>query len=88
MEARGNHINLATDPLEKIDQESHEWGWTGRNFFMHKMWALNASGPFIIKHLHSLMEYPHGQGAETLSIKKAVEEVQEKIRTTILRCLK
>ena len=67
------------DPMEKMDQESHEWGPAGKQFFAHKMWALNASGPFIAEHLKSLMEYPPSQGADTLSLKKALEEVQAKM---------
>ena len=50
-----------------------------RQFFAHKMWALNASGPFIAAHLKSLMEYPPSQGADTLSLKKALEEMQAKM---------
>jgi arylsulfatase len=72
-------INLAMDPLEKMDQESAEWGYAGRLFFMHKMWVLNAAGPFIADHLKSLMDYPPSQGADTLSIKKALDEMQEKM---------
>ena len=72
-------FNLAMDPMEKMDPESPEWGYTGREFFLHKMWALNASGPFIAEHLKTLMEYPPSQGADTLSIKKALEEMQAKM---------
>jgi len=72
-------FNLAMDPMEKMDQESHEWGPASRKFFAHKMWALNASGPFIAAHLKSLMEYPPSQGSDTLSLKKALEEVQAKM---------
>ena len=72
-------FNLQLDPMEKMDQESHEWGTTSRQFFAHKMWALNASGPIIGAHLKSLMEYPPSQGADTLSIKKALEEMQAKM---------
>lgn len=72
-------FNLAMDPMEKMDPESHEWGFTSREFFMHKMWALNASGPFIAEHLRTLMDYPPSQGADTLSIKKALEEMQAKM---------
>ena len=72
-------FNLQMDPMEKMDQESHEWGTTSRQFFAHKMWALNASGPIIGAHLKSLMEYPPSQGADTLSIKKALEEMQAKM---------
>ncbi len=49
------------------------------SFFAHKMWALNASGPFIAAHLKSLMEFPPSQGADTLSIKKALDEIQAKL---------
>ena len=73
-------FNLKMDPMEKMDQESPEWGSTSRNFFAHKMWALNASGPFIAAHLKSLMEYPPSQGADTLSLKKALDEMQEKMK--------
>jgi len=72
-------FNLAMDPLEKMDQESPEWGTAGRRFFAHKMWALNASGPVIAAHLKTLMEFPPSQGADTLSIKKALEEMQAKM---------
>lgn len=72
-------FNLAMDPMEKMDPESHEWGFTGRQLFAHKMWALNASGPIIAQHLKTFMEYPPSQGADTLSIKKALEEMQAKM---------
>jgi arylsulfatase len=72
-------FNLAMDPMEKMDQESHEWGPAARQFFAHKMWALNASGPFIAAHLKSLMEYPPSQGADTLSLKKALDEMQARM---------
>jgi arylsulfatase len=72
-------INLAMDPLEKMDQESHEFGSSGQLLFAHKMWALNASGPFIARHIKSLMEYPPSQGSDTLSLKKALEETQAKL---------
>jgi arylsulfatase len=72
-------INLGMDPLEKMDQESPDWGFTGRLLFMHKMWVLNASALFIAEHLKSLMAYPPSQGSDTLSIKKALEEVQVKM---------
>jgi arylsulfatase len=72
-------FHLGMDPLEKMDQESHEWGATARNFFAHKLWALNASGPIIAEHLKSLMEFPPSQGADTLSLKKALEEMQTRM---------
>ena len=72
-------VNLQMDPLEKMTQESDEWGPAAHRFMMQKLWALNASGPFIAAHLKSLMEFPPSQGADTLSIKKALEEVQAKM---------
>ncbi|WP_199748551.1 arylsulfatase [Candidimonas sp. SYP-B2681] len=74
-------FNLLMDPLERMDQESHEWGAAGRKFFAAKMWALNSSGPFIAEHLKTLTDYPPSQGADTLSLKKALEEAQKKIET-------
>ncbi len=72
-------FNLAMDPMEKMDPESPEWGFTARQLFAHKMWALNASGPFIAQHLQSFLAYPPSQGADTLSIKKALEEMQARM---------
>jgi arylsulfatase A-like enzyme len=72
-------FNLLMDPLEKMDQESHEWGAISRRFFASKMWALNSSGPFILAHLKSLQEYPPRQGADSLSVKKVLEEAMKKL---------
>ena len=72
-------FNLLMDPMEKMDQESHEWGATGRRFFASKMWALNSSAPFVQAHLKSLMDYPPSQGADTLSMKRALDEVMKKL---------
>lgn len=65
--------------MEKMDQESHEWGCAGRKFFASKMWALNSSGPFIAAHLKSLQEYSPRQGADSLSIKKVLDEAMRKL---------
>ena len=46
-----------------------------------KMWALNSSAPFIAAHLKSLMEFPPSQGADTLSMKKALDEVMKKLES-------
>ncbi len=67
--------------MEKMDQESHEFGTTARRFFASKMWALNSASPFIATHLKSLMEYPPSQGADTLSMKKALDDVMKKLST-------
>jgi arylsulfatase A-like enzyme len=74
-------FNLLMDPLERMDQESHEWGAAGRKFFASKMWALNSSAPFIGAHLKSLQEYPPSQGADTLSMKKALDETMKKLES-------
>jgi arylsulfatase len=72
-------FHLLMDPLEKMDQESHEWGAAGRKFFAAKLWALNTSGPFIQAHLKSLQDFPPSQGADTLSLKKALDEMTQKL---------
>ena len=74
-------FNLLMDPMEKMDQESHEWGAAGRKFFASKMWALNSSAPFIGEHLKSLQEFPPSQGADTLSMKKALDETMKKLNS-------
>jgi hypothetical protein len=43
------------------------------------LWAPNAAGPFIAEHLKSLMEYPPRQKADTLSVKKALEDAMKKM---------
>jgi hypothetical protein len=62
-----------------MDPESEEWGYVGRKFFASKLGAPTAAGPFLAAHLKSLMEYPPSQGADTLSMKKALEEAQRKM---------
>jgi arylsulfatase A-like enzyme len=71
-------FNLLMDPMEKMDPQSHEWGYVGRKFFAQKMWAPTALGPFLQAHLKSLQEFPPRQGADTLSMKKAVEDAMKK----------
>ena len=72
-------FNLRMDPLEKMDPESHEWGYAGRQFVAQKLWAPTAAGPFLAAHLQSLNEFPPSQGADTLSMKKAVDAAMAKI---------
>ncbi len=72
-------FNLLMDPMEKMDPESKEWGYIGRKFFAKKMWAPTAATPFIAEHIRSLMEYPPRQKADTLSLKKALEGVMNKL---------
>ena len=70
-------FNLRMDPMEKMDPESHEWGYIGRKFLAAKLWAPTAAGPFIAAHLKTMMEFPPSQGADTLSLKKALEKAQQ-----------
>jgi len=74
-------FNLLMDPLEIMDADSHEYGYIGKRFFAEHMWAPNAAGPFIQEHLKSLIDYPPRQKADTLSIKKALENAMEKMQT-------
>ncbi|HVK52749.1 MAG TPA: arylsulfatase [Pseudoxanthomonas sp.] len=74
-------FNLRMDPMEKMDPESHEWGYIGRKFLAAKLWAPTAGGPYIAAHLKSLMDYPPSQGADTLSLHKALEEAQRKLES-------
>jgi arylsulfatase len=71
-------FNLKMDPMEKMDPESHEWGYIGRKFVASKLWAPTAAGPFLQAHLKSINDYPPRQGADTLSMKKAVDEAMRK----------
>ncbi|PTD26309.1 arylsulfatase [Sphingomonas fennica] len=75
-------FNLLMDPLEKMDPESHEWGYIGRKFFASKLWAPNAATPFIAAHLKSLQAYPPRQGADTLSLHKALEGAMSRLETS------
>ena len=72
-------FNLLMDPMEKMDPESHEWGYIGRKFLGAKLWAPTAAGPYIAEHLESLQKYPPRQGADTLSLKVALEKTMAKL---------
>jgi arylsulfatase len=72
-------FNLLMDPMEKMDPESPEWGCIGRKFFAQKLWAPTAAGSFLQAHLQSLADYPPRQTADTLSMKKAVDEAMKKL---------
>ncbi|TWI03847.1 arylsulfatase [Luteimonas cucumeris] len=78
-------FNLLMDPMEKMDPESHEFGYIGRKFFAHKMWAPNAAKPFMAEHVLSFQKYPPRQGADSLSVHKVMEKAMaqlEKSSTT------
>lgn len=72
-------FNLRMDPMEKMDPESDEWGYIGRKFMGAKLWAPTAGGQFIATHLQSLKDFPPSQGADTLSLHKALERAQRKL---------
>ena len=74
-------FNLLMDPMEKMDPESHEWGYIGRKFLGAKQWATTATGPFLAAHLKSLQDYPPRQGADSLSMKKAIDETMQKLES-------
>jgi len=74
-------VNLLMDPMEKMTPDSEEFGYIGREFFAHKLWAPTAAGPFLAAHLKSLQEYPPRQGADTLSMKKAIDEAMRKMES-------
>jgi len=74
-------FNLLMDPLEKMDPESHEWGYIGRKFVASKLWAPTAASAFLAEHLKSLEAYPPRQAADTLSMKKALEETMKKLES-------
>ncbi|RJF91194.1 arylsulfatase [Sphingomonas cavernae] len=72
-------FNLLMDPMEKMDPESHEWGYIGRKFFAAKMWAPTAGAPIIKEHLESLKAFPPRQAADTLSVHVALEKAMAKL---------
>ena len=67
------------DPMEKVTPDSDEFAYEGRKFVAEKLWAPTAAGPFLAAHLKSLDEYPPRQGADTLSMKKAIDEAMQKL---------
>jgi arylsulfatase len=44
-----------------------------------KLWAPTSAGPFLAAHLKSLQDFPPSQGADTLSMKKAIDEAMRKM---------
>ena len=73
--------NLLMDPMEKVTPDSEEFAYEGRKFFAAKLWAPTAAGPFLAAHLKSLADFPPSQGADTLSMKKAVEGAMKKLES-------
>jgi arylsulfatase len=74
-------VNLLMDPLEKVTPDAKGYEYAGRKFVGQKLWAPTAATPFLIAHLKSLQEFPPSQGADTLSMRKAVEAAMKKMET-------
>jgi arylsulfatase len=74
-------VNLLMDPMEKMTPDSEEWGYAGKKFVAQKLWAPTAAGPFLVAHLRSLQEFPPSQGADTLSMKRAIEGAMKKLES-------
>jgi arylsulfatase len=72
-------VNLLMDPMEKVTPDAPGFEYEGRKFFASKLWAPTAAGPFLAAHLKSLQDYPPRQGADTLSMQKAVEAAMKKL---------
>ncbi len=72
-------VNLLMDPMEKVTPDSEEYQYEGRKFLASKLWAPTAAGPFLAAHLQSLEEFPPSQGADTLSMKKAIDAAMKKM---------
>ena len=70
-------VNLLMDPMEKMTPDSEEFGYIGKKFLGQKLWAPTAAGPFLAAHLKSLADFPPSQEADTLSMKKAIENVMK-----------
>ncbi|SFT61194.1 arylsulfatase [Pseudomonas marincola] len=73
-------VNLLMDPMEKVTPDSEEFGYAGRKFVAQKLWAPTAAVPFMAAHLKSLSDYPPSQGADTLSMKKAIDGAMQKMQ--------
>ncbi len=65
------------DPLEKVTPDAPGYEYAGRKFVAQKLWAPTGAGPFLAAHLKSLSDYPPSQGADTLSMKKAIEDAMK-----------
>jgi arylsulfatase len=74
-------INLLMDPMEKMTPDSEEWGYAGKKFVAQKLWAPTAATAIIGAHLKSLADFPPSQGADTLSMRKAVEQAMRKLES-------
>jgi arylsulfatase len=67
------------DPMERITPDAPGFEYEGRKFFASKLWAPTGAGPFLAAHLKSVEDYPPSQGADTLSMKKAIDQAMRKM---------
>jgi arylsulfatase len=74
-------VNLLMDPMEKMTPDSEEFAYISQKFVGQKLWAPTAAVPFLTAHLKTLQEYPPSQGADTLSMKRAIEAAMKKMET-------
>jgi len=72
-------VNLLMDPLEKVTPDAPGYEYAGRKFVAQKLWAPTAASMFLNAHLKSLQDFPPSQGADTLSMRKAIEEAMKKM---------
>jgi len=73
--------NLLMDPMERVTPDSPGFEYEGRKFFAAKLWAPTGAGPFLAAHLKSLEDFPPRQGADTLSMKRAVDQAMKKLES-------
>jgi arylsulfatase A-like enzyme len=74
-------VNLLMDPMEKVTPDAPGYEYAGRKFVAQKLWAPTAAGSYLAEHLQSLADFPPSQGADTLSMKKAIEEAMKKMES-------
>lgn len=72
-------FNLRMDPMELMDQESHEFGYIGRKLFAQKMWTLIPAQGILGEHIASLKKWPPRQKAESLSMEKAMDALMKSL---------
>ena len=70
-------FNLRMDPMEHMDQESHEFGYIGRKLFAQKMWTLIPAQGVLAQHIETLQKFPPRQRAESLSMEKAMDTLMK-----------
>jgi hypothetical protein len=68
-----------------VTPDAPGYEYAGRKFLGQKLWVPTATGPFLAAHRKSLVDYPPSQGADTLSMRKAVEETMKKMESPQVR---